>query len=97
MYSYWGGDFVNGAVRHIKSVCQELTNAENVILWIMSPKQECFLFCGGGCSPFPLHMRGGMITMDTNISLSDLLLFANLLTDVITLCYVVFSNKNSKK
>ena len=35
--------------------------------------------------------------MDTNVSLSDLLLFANLLTDVITLCYVVFSNKNSKK
>lgn len=35
--------------------------------------------------------------MDTNISLSDLLLFASLLTDVITLCYVIFGDRNNKK
>lgn len=35
--------------------------------------------------------------MSTYVSLSDLLLFANLLVDVITLCFVVFRNKNNKK
>lgn len=34
--------------------------------------------------------------MDTYISLSDLLLFATMLTGVIHLCYVVFKNNRHK-
>ncbi len=31
------------------------------------------------------------------ISFADLMLFASLLTDVITLCYVVFRDKNDRR
>ncbi len=49
----------------------------------------------GGCSPF-IHKNGGLIAMDTYVSLSDLVQFVLMLTAVVTLCYLVFNGKRRK-
>lgn len=45
--------------------------------------------------PF-IHKKGGLIAMDTYVSLSDLVQFVLMLTAVVTLCYLVFNGKRRK-